>query len=712
VSQWRFVGRVNELTRLVATAAGSTGRGLVIGGRAGVGKSRLLREGILALDAERFAIWTASAHAATSGLPFGSFAQALPIDQPTGLSPAGLLRWAVEVLQHQAAGRPIVVSVDDVHLLDPLSAALIYVIARSEKATVVATMRDGEAVHDSVAALWKDDLVDRVELPPLALPEVGELLTDVLGGPVDDAAIDRLHETSQGNALMLRELVLAANARGAFTETYGIWRWTGRLELAPSLIEVIDDRVGRLSDEVRTVVELVALGEPLGLPLLVEATDPAAVEVAEERELIRIERDDRRTLVRLAHPLYGEVVRQRCPVVRTHRLLARLAELVEKAGARRREDLLRVAVWRLESLTGHEPVRLLAAGRQAFAAFDIPLAARLVQASLEAGGGFDAAELFATILMFADQPEQALAVLDGVRAEADTDNRLSRWYVARSLCRYYGLSLEDARAELAAAIGKLADPGDRAWITAFESIMRLHHMQTAQALRLAHAVLDRPAASASARAVARCSIAHMLALRGSGAQAARTVAAVDADAGQWRAETPHIQLALELARSTGLIMAVDLPAVDRFAVAEFADLSDAGDFHLGSGYPSIVLGQAARLRGRLRQATRHQRKACSTLVASRVFAALAHAERAHTAALRGTTGQALRAMAEADRLHDATMAVLEPWFDHARCWVQASTGDIAGRSRCPAVSPTGPATTVPRARALRPARHRPARPSG
>ena len=92
--------------------------------------------------------------------------------------------------------------------------------------------------------------------------------------------------------------------------------------------------------------------------------------------------------------------------------------------------------------------------------------------------------------MFADQPEQALAVLDGVRAEANTDGRLSRWYVARGLCRYYGLSLSDARDELTAAAETLNDPGDRAWITAFESMMRLHHMQTVESLRQASFAID------------------------------------------------------------------------------------------------------------------------------------------------------------------------------------------------------------------------------
>jgi hypothetical protein len=351
VPPWSFVGRNAELTRVAEAASGSTGRGLILGGPPGIGKSRLLREGVNALDQDRIAVWTATANAATAGLPLGGLAQVLPPDQPAGGSPAGLLRWAVDALHRQAAGRPIVVAIDDAHLLDPLSAALVYYVARSENATVIGTVRTGEPVHDPISALWKDDLVERIELGPLTLQETSDLLQQVLGGPVDSASVDRLWQLSQGNALLLRELVIAAHAAGEIVESYGMQRWTGRVDLAPTLTEVVDARIGKLTPPERAVLELVAFGEPIGLPLLVKATDMATVEIAEERQLVRVVVEDRRTTVRLAHPLYGEVVRRRCPVTRFRRLLADLASLTEECGARRRDDLLRVAVWRLDSDT-------------------------------------------------------------------------------------------------------------------------------------------------------------------------------------------------------------------------------------------------------------------------------------------------------------------------------------------------------------------------
>ncbi|MEH1013490.1 LuxR C-terminal-related transcriptional regulator [Micromonospora sp. CPCC 206060] len=681
MNPWSFVGRSAELRRLTAAATGETGRGLFISGIAGIGKSRLLREGIEALSTDRYAVWLASANVATAGLPFGGLVQILPADQPRGLSPAAILRWALDALHQQAAGRPIVLGVDDAHLLDPSSAALVYLLARSEQATVLGTLRNGEQLPLPIRALWTDDLVDHTELAPLDVTDTASLLAAILGGPVDHPSAERLWRLSGGNPLLVRELVLAANASGELTRSYEVWRWTGRLELAPSLTDLIDARIGQLTPEVRTVVELVAFGEPIGLTLLSRATDQTAVETAEERGLIAVVRNDRRSNVRLAHPLYGEVVRRQCPVSRTRRLAGQLADLLEGTGKRRRDDLLRVAVWRLDSGSTQDPALLVNAATQAFGRYDVPLATRLARAALDAEGGFDAAELLATILMFGDQPDEAIRVLDRVAGLVSNGGRRSRWLTVRAMVSYWGLSRESTVEEMAASAAELADPADHARVSAFEAIMRLHRLDTATALRLAWAVLDRPAAPVAARELARCTIAHLQAARGELTASGRAIAAVEADAARWRGDMPYLQLALELARGTRLALAGDLAGIDAIVAAEFADLADAGDFRLGSGYLSILRAYAARMRGRTADALRASLGACAVLATSRVYAGLAHTERAQAAALRGDTAQAAEAMAESDRAQAPGMAVLYPWREQARAATLAAGGDLAGAVR-------------------------------
>ncbi|MFG2110930.1 LuxR C-terminal-related transcriptional regulator [Micromonospora chersina] len=676
MSRWDFVGRTDELNRLLSAVGGQEGRGLLFSGSAGVGKSRLLREGVAALPTDRYAIWSVAASATTAALPFGGLVQVLPAAQPQGLSPAGVLRWAVDVLQEQAAGRPIVLAIDDAHLLDPPSAALVHLIARSENATVLGTLRNGEQIPLPIRALWTDDLVDLVELGPLGPSETTGLLAAILGGPVDAGSSERLFRLSAGNPLLLRELVLAASGGQELSRRYGIWKWTGRLELAPSLTDLIDTRIGQLTPGVRAVVELVAFGEPLGLQLLEQAVDPADVEIAEERGLISMVHDDRRLNVRLAHPLYGEVMRRHCPVSRTRRLQATLAGLLERVGKRRRDDLLRVAVWRLDSGTAQDPALLLDAAAQAFGRYDVPLATRLARAALDAEGGSDAAELLATILMFGDRPEEAIVVLDQVAGAIQDDRRRGRWLTARGMVSYWGLSRESTVEEIAARGAELTDAADQARVRAFEAIMRLHRLDVETAVRQAQTVLDRPAAPMAARELARCTLAHLQAAQGQYRRSATAIARVEAEAAYWRGDMPYLQLAMELARGTRLALSGDLAGIDAIVADEFADLAGAGDFRLGTGYLAILQAYAARLRGRGDEALKTSLGACAVLATSRVYAGLAHAERAQAAALRGDAGHAAEAMAEADRTHAPGMAVLYPWLEQARGAVHAVAGDL------------------------------------
>ncbi len=163
MSQWDFVGRNADLSRLVSVAGDPDGGGLVLSGEPGIGKSRLLREAVRGLPEQRYAVFHAAANVAGAGLPFGGLAQILPPDPPAGPSPAGLLQWATDAVRARAGGRPIVLAVDDAHLLDAPSASLTHLLVR-QGATLLATVRTGEPVPGPIAALWTEGLVGHADL--------------------------------------------------------------------------------------------------------------------------------------------------------------------------------------------------------------------------------------------------------------------------------------------------------------------------------------------------------------------------------------------------------------------------------------------------------------------------------------------------------------------------------------------------------------------
>ncbi|MFI5492886.1 LuxR C-terminal-related transcriptional regulator [Actinoplanes sp. NPDC051859] len=678
MEHWEFVGRAGELGRLRTAATSDSERGLILSGVAGIGKSRLLREAVSTLPADRWAVSCASATIASSGLPFGGLAQILPPDPPAGLSPAGLLRWAADALHAAAGDRPIILAVDDAHLLDPPSAALVHLLVR-EGATLLASLRTSEPVPPPITALWTEGLVDHAELAPLHTDESQELLAALTGGPVEAGSAQRLSRLGGGNPLLLRELVMAAVRGGELLQTYGFWRWTGRLTLAPSLSELVDARVGSLTSGVRDVLELASFGEPIGLPLLLRAAKPADVEAAEERGLIRVTRDERRRDVSLSHPLYGEVVRRRCPVTRARRLLATLADLVESVGARRRDDLLRVAVWRLDSGTAQDPTLLLDAANQAFARFDIALARRLAAAAHDAADqaahevGHDAAELLATALLFADEPEEALAVLDALPAAS------ARRATARATIEFFGLGRPEAVDPLAAA--RHSDLADQARVRAVEAFLRLQCDDAARARALAGEVLGNSAAGAPARGLAMCVLAFLTALGGDPSRARELLTTASTETVDCRRDIPALQYALQMCEGTLVSISMDLPGIDRILTAEFAALARTGGFGFGSGWVSLLQSRGALLAGRTDEAIRAVEQACAALAMTRVYDGCAHFARATIAAQRGDLALAQASLEIADAAVGHATGLYYAWHHQARAWTSACAGDVAGAVR-------------------------------
>ena len=342
-----------------------------------------------------------------------------------------------------AEGRPLVVFVDDAHLLDAGSATLVHQLALTRAATVVATVRSGEAVPDPVVALWKDGPAERIEVGVLDDAAIDELLVTVLGGPVEPASVRQLAEHCQGNPLFLRELVTGAIETGALVEeVVGIWRLRGALQPTSRLVELVAQRLGDLTDPERTVLELLTLGEPLDQATLAALTDPAAVETLERRGLITSRVDGRRVQVSLGHPIYGDVVSVGISALRQRDLARARAEVTEATGARRREDTLLVASWRL--IGGGGSAELLLSGAiAARARHDHALTERLARAAIDDGAGFDAHFLAAEAANVEGRHDQAEKELAALAAQATTDAEQARV----ALLRFDNTYLLEGRAE-------------------------------------------------------------------------------------------------------------------------------------------------------------------------------------------------------------------------------------------------------------------------
>ncbi len=339
--QWPLAGRSRELQQL--REAIRERRGAVLEGPAGSGKTVLAHAGIEFAQDQGMSVALLAGTEAAQPYPFGAFAALLP----PGLAAVGpdsqadLLRYYARELVDSAGGRPLLLVVDDAHLLDNGSSMLVHQLSLTATATVLACVLTAtppaHPLSDPTVALWKDHDAARIELTPLTDDSIEELLHAVLGGPVDAASLRQIADHTLGDPLYLRELVTGALESHALSDESGVWRLRAPLQPTSRLTELVNLRLGHLSDAERHVLELTAIGEPLAQPTLDQLTDRFAVESLEDKGFLASRLDGRRLQVCLSHPVLSDVVRAGV-TPRRERALART--LAEASGGRRQEDTL------------------------------------------------------------------------------------------------------------------------------------------------------------------------------------------------------------------------------------------------------------------------------------------------------------------------------------------------------------------------------------
>ncbi|MFI7464099.1 LuxR C-terminal-related transcriptional regulator [Nonomuraea sp. NPDC049646] len=661
-SGWPFVGRGGSIATV--RAALRSGAGAMIAGEAGVGKSRLAAQALAGLDGYEVVRVLGTETAST--IPFGAFAHVL-----TGPPRGGenLLRWAARHLRRGEG--ELLVSVDDAHRLDAASAALVHYLAAGGEARVLVTVRTGDPLPAPVAALWKDELLTRVELPPFGPDEVGQVLAGALGGEVAEGTVRRLAAVTGGNVLYLREVVHAGRTSGCLAESGGEWRWRGELSMTTRLRELVGARIGHLDQDEREVLELVAYGAPVGAELLVALTSPRAVERVEARGLVTVTGEGRREQVRLGHPLYGEVIRGDCGTLRARRRLRTLAEALEASGLRRREDELRAAVWRLDSGSAAAPELLLSAAGLAWARRDPRLAARLARAAIEAGGGVAAVALLGQVLMVLGDQDTALTALRQAARNAVTEGERAQHAFSQGMNLAWAGADAEACRVLDLAAGSLTDPAWRQEAHVYRGVADFF------AGRLAGAAEALERARACEPTTVR-GAAHAAALESwTDAYAGRTESALAvagralANRDDWDDDAPYALPALLDARCAAQVFAGRLDAAERTA-AEGMEPAAAEQPVSGFGAYRAMVG---RLRGDAAGAARWARDDAARLPPGTPYRGRCLAELAHARALLGETAAARAALAEAEGPAARWAFTRQPALQ-AAVWVTASAGDL------------------------------------
>jgi DNA-binding SARP family transcriptional activator/DNA-binding GntR family transcriptional regulator len=337
-----FVARSEELAQLEAlleTASRGDGTAVLVGGRAGIGKSRLVQElgrrgrirGARVLEGRCIQLVGVrlpylpfvDALRPVAGLPalaaLADRLEELPrlvpelagnaaerADAGRADSRLRLFQEVFLVLERLSADRPVVVALEDLHWADASTLDLLAFLAHGvakARILLVGTYRTeevgpGDPLQRLASGLVGASSAVSFELEPFDRDAV-EALVASTGTPPSPELVDTIFARSEGNPLFAKQLLAAA--------------LRGETALPPALREMLLADLARLSANGRSVLRVAAAaGRDAPYELLRAVTPLAELELAEAlREAV-----DQRLLVphqaagtfRFGHPLFAEAV--------------------------------------------------------------------------------------------------------------------------------------------------------------------------------------------------------------------------------------------------------------------------------------------------------------------------------------------------------------------------------------------------------------------
>src|SRR5215467_760004 len=692
-----IVGRDPELAVFDRALSSGEYAGLVIHGRAGVGKTRLAEECRQQAAAAGHPAEQVTGGRSTVLVPLAAVAGLLTagpgVAGPGGqLNTAALFDQTRRALQEQNGGRRLVIVADDVPLLDSASLALLGYLVAQGTIFLIATVRTGEPVPDVVTSLWREGRLERVDLEDLRYADLGSLLHETLGGPVGAGTRREFWEVTRGNPLYVRELVLGSLQSGALVERAGVWHLEDHLPSTPRLADLVGQRIAGLSAGARSLVELLALCEPLELEYLETAAPMGVLESLERAGLVTI--NVTAGEVHLAHPLHGKMIRAAMPTSQVRAILLAQAERLEATGPTG-PAALRIAVWRLDAGGRPDPAVLVRGAHLARYAHDFRLVRRLIEAVPDANLDAAGALLLGEALYELGDFDAAGRVLARGQQLPASEHIALRLAVTRAKNAQWGLCQPETALAINAAARAVVTSGplveelaaDEASVLTFSgqperALGVLEHMEgTDRRTRVVRAIAAAPA----------------LAVTGQTAAAVKAAEAGYAD---------HLALGEELAIAHPAMHLVN----QVFALAEAGRLADAE--RLATEGAEIVaayrlpiaqiffaanLGRVATLQGRLATARRYYAEAAGLAQAHRFAGprrlALSGLALAH--AMRGEADAAAQALAERDTgpafgFRGPEQQLADAWTAHASgrpAEAAGGSGTLPRRRRRPGTGP-------------------------
>ena len=375
---WSAFVRQGEIDRTIRAINAPAAFGAVILGPWGVGKTTLGRavEAALAPSTHIERLVGTSAETVVAYAPLSLLMARLP---PTVLdSPVAIIRGIHELIRSDAAGRDVLLVVDDLPGLDTMTVGVLMHLLMGGTAKLLVLARDMGELPEDLVLLAKDGQLEEIRLDYFTRSDVGELIAKATGAFVSESAVTALHKASNGIPLVLQALFRDQVAKGSIQKIHGGWILKDpiNMDASSSLAEIVRGRLARVDEDVRNGLEKVLLLDKAPLGVVTAVVGQEAIWRLEERGFIQVGADGLR-LVSVAERYLGDIVRGTLTPSRKAELLNQIAPRVNiELETLEGPEMMSLAAWTLDAGLVLEPRFALAAAANAVRYFDPVLALR------------------------------------------------------------------------------------------------------------------------------------------------------------------------------------------------------------------------------------------------------------------------------------------------------------------------------------------------
>ena len=639
---------VDEIAELLAER--DTG-GIALLGVDGVGKTTLAAQ-IAERLGQRSPVRVIGT-ATQSQIPFGAFDSLVNITEVG--KPAVLIQAALDSLLTQNSlltqTDDALIIIDDAHLLDPLSATLVYQLAQHLKSAqprrgrILVTARSTPPIPTAVAALWEDGLLRRVDVPPLNGAETAEVIAATDSGA--DAV--EFYRRSAGNPLHLRLMVM-----------------TGDPER--SLPELIDRYLAGLPVAAREVLGYLSVREPLARADLVALSTVEAVDTVEATGAVQRIGSE----MYCGHPLFADHIAAGAAAPHLRRLRSEVAARLATHPHRHLGDRLGRSVLSMASDTPEPVDDVVVAAQEALRLGDLGLSEQLAATALEREERFDGRLALSYALAWQGRGREADHVLAGVDPDTLSEDQVLAWALPRAANQFWMLSEpERATAFLATIRRRVNGASARLTLDALSATFAMNAGNLTRALDIATEVLATPDAPDMAVAWAASAAALSSARMGRFADVGRFV---DRALGT---EYPGLlRFTVGLAETTTLLMAGRTQAAYDTA-AGFTDVAELAQ--PGRSIGELLLAEVLIARGEPADAAVLLAPASAMLERTGYsWGPLSLTYLATALAQQGEISESAKALSRAESRHGTKSALFAPELAVARAWRLATVGDHYG----------------------------------